>query len=138
IVLIAIAFAAGVFARTALGGRTFAKLEGAVLARVPVYTVFRQTIGDMAGSSALMSSGEATKVVLVRLDDMTVIGFQIERRADGLTVVFLPGAPSALSGSVALVDHDRVTPIDLTPTDIMDRMRRLGSGLGNIAGGRAG
>ncbi len=127
--LVCIAFLAGAIARTNAGRRVFLWLETAVLSNLPVYPVVKQTLDDMAGGSARLSETGGKKVVRVRLDDMTVLGFLIERRDDDTCVVFLPGAPSALSGSVALIDEERVTLTDLSLAQVVQGMRRLGAGL---------
>lgn len=136
LVLVAIAFAAGAFARTGLGRRIFQSLETTVLNNLPVYPVVKQTLDDMAGGSSQLSEAGQKKVVQVRLDDMTVLGFLIDRREDGSAVVFLPGAPSALSGSVALVAAERIVETDLTLAQVVQGMRRLGAGLDAIRAGR--
>lgn len=127
--LLGIAFAAGAFARTRLGLRTFGRLEDLVLARLPAYTILRRTIGDMAGGAAHLSDRDETSVVRVRFDDHVALGFLVERRPDGTAIVFLPGAPSALSGSVVLVEADRLTETELSPGEVMSAMRRLGAGI---------
>ena len=132
LLLLALAFAAGVLARTRLGLRVFSSLEGTILARIPAYVLVRQTVADLSGGSVLLTAEAGTEVVTVRLDDMTVLGFLVERRADGSAMVFLPGAPTALSGSVALVDGERIGPTDLKPTDVVQGMRRLGAGLAEL------
>lgn len=130
--LLLLAFAAGALARTRLGVALFDKLEAGILARLPVYTVIRQAVADLSGGTVRLAAGQGTEVVEVRLDDMTVLGFLIERRESGDAVVFLPGAPSALSGSVALVTGDRIAPTDLSPMEVMAGMRRLGAGLAGL------
>jgi uncharacterized membrane protein len=128
-VLVATAFAAGAFARTRLGLRIFSWLEGLILARVPAYTILRQTIGDMAGGAEHLSGASAASVVHVRFDDYSALGFLIERRPDDTAIVFLPGAPSALTGTVVQVDADRLIDTALSPADVVQGMRRLGAGV---------
>ncbi len=134
LMLLVLAFAAGALARTQFGVWMFGRLEGAILSRLPAYTVVRQTVADLSDGSVQLTGEAETEVVTVRLDDMTVLGFLIERRGDGSAVVFLPGAPSALSGSVALVGADRIGETKLKPTDVMQGMRRLGAGLAGLQG----
>jgi len=127
--LFLIALAAGLFARTRAGLRTFTLMERLLLTRLPFYSVFRHAIGDFAeGADSLIGTGE-TRVVLVRLDDMQVIGFVVDTREDGSCIVYLPGAPSALSGSVALIEPDRIMETSIKPTEVISGMRRLGQGL---------
>jgi uncharacterized membrane protein len=129
LLLVGLAFVAGAVARTRFGLRVFAWLERAVLANFPAYTVLRQTVSDVAGGSLQITDAAEAKVVLVRFDDVSVLGFLVDRRADGSGIVYMPGAPSALSGSVALVAADRITETQLKPTDVVQGMRRLGAGL---------
>lgn len=127
--LLLAALGAGLFARTRAGQATFALLEGLFLTRLPFYSVFRHAIGDFASGAQSLTGTEETRVVLVRLDDMQVIGFVIDTREDGSSIVYLPGAPSALSGSVAMVTPDRITETSIKPTEVIAGMRRLGKGL---------
>jgi hypothetical protein len=50
--LVAIAFVAGLFARTQAGRRVFSTLEETILSRLPVYALLRPTLADMAGDAA--------------------------------------------------------------------------------------
>lgn len=127
--LLLVALLAGMFARTRAGQDTFALLERLLLTRMPFYSVFRHALGDFATGAQSLTGTDDTKVVLVRLDDMQVIGFVVDTRDDGSCVVYLPGAPSALSGSVALVERDRITETKIRPTEVIAGMRRLGQGL---------
>lgn len=128
-VLVLIALLAGLFARTLLGRRMFVWLEAAVLARLPIYTILRQMLADMAGSSERLAGRADVRVVMVRLDDMTQLGFVVDELPGEGVIVYLPGAPSALSGTVALVAPERVSETDLTPEQVMASMRRLGAGI---------
>lgn len=128
-VLVAIAFVAGVFARTAAGQRVFSSLEDVILSRLPVYTLLKQTLADMAGGAARLSGEREVKVVLVRFDDHRAPGFLVDRTPNGECVVFLPGAPSAFTGQVVLISPDRVEETTLTPQDVLGAMRRLGAGV---------
>lgn len=126
-VLVALAFLAGMLARSAVGARLFAWLDGRVLGHVPAYALVRRTVSDLAGG--LEGLSDDVRVVLVRLDDASQVGFLMERRADGTCVVFLPDAPSALAGTVMVVAGERLTDTDLAPIAVVQGMRRLGAGL---------
>lgn len=129
LVLVAIAFVAGLFARTAAGRRVFVTLEDSILSRLPVYTLLRQTFADMAGGAAQLAGDRAVTVVLVRFDDHRAPGFLVDRTPSGECVVFLPGAPSAFTGQVVLVAPDRVEETTLSPQAVLGAMRRLGAGV---------
>jgi len=127
-VLIGIAFLAGIFARSRLGRRTFEWLESTLLNRMPPYTILRQMIDDYVDGDRNLATSKSVAVVMVNFDDYASPAFLVERREDK-AVVFLPGAPSATSGTVALVNWDRVEESDLTPLEVMQSMRRLGRGM---------
>jgi uncharacterized membrane protein len=127
-VLVGVAFLAGMFSLTRLGRGMFDRIEGAITDRVPMYTMVRQMIVDVAGGAEKLE-GSKTRVVKIRLDDMTVIGFMVDLYSDTEAVVFLPGAPSAMSGTVSIVGLDRITDANMSVTDVFGSMRGLGSGL---------
>ncbi len=128
-ILMLIALAAGLFARTRAGRAIFVWLEGAVLARLPIYTVLRQMIADMSGSVDRLSDGGEVRVVQIMFDDHSQIGFAVDRAPDGREIVFIPGSPSALSGTVVIVEQDRVKPTKISATQVINGMRRLGGGI---------
>src|SRR5687768_8762596 len=66
LILVVFAFAAGVFARNRAGRVIFARLEALILARLPAYSLVRQTIADMAGGAEHLAGATNTSVVLVR------------------------------------------------------------------------
>lgn len=136
--LVGIAFLSGLFARTALGSRAFRNLESLILSRVPAYSYMRETLSDLSGS-AEFASGHATKMVVeVRYDDVTAIGFVVGHMPDGRAIVFQPNAPTPLSGSVVIVDADRIIPTEMTHRALFIAMKRLGEGLAGAANDRDG
>lgn len=122
------AFSVGLFARTQVGVGLSGRIEKSVVGRFPLYSITRQMLADIAGGVGRLDSN-AVQVVLVHLDDRSVFGFLLEKAGSEKAVVFLPGAPSALSGSVAIVTLRRVEPVDLTVTELLNSMRALGTGL---------
>jgi uncharacterized membrane protein len=132
LVLAVIALVAGAIARTRLGIGTFVWLERNVLARLPIYTLFRQTIADMSGGISQLTAEGETEVVRVTLDDQEVVGFAVDRTPDGKTVVYLPGSPTPMSGRVIIVEPQRVTPLDMKPAQVFEGLQRLGAGLASL------
>ncbi len=129
LLLVVSAFAAGLFMRSSAGRGVFDWLERTVLMNIPPYRLFSRMIHDEADGPGILPAGAEDEVVVVRLDDQTLIGFLVERLPDGRGVVYLPGAPSAFTGSVAIIDADRITATTLSAADVMGRMRQLGAGL---------
>jgi len=70
--------------------------------------------------------------VLVRQDDMSLFGFYVEPASTGHSVVYMPSAPDTTSGSVAIVEDSRITPLDANFIDTISSLRRFGLGSGKI------
>jgi uncharacterized membrane protein len=128
--LILALIALGGFARSAAGQRVERKLEQLVLSKIPGYLVIRSIAADMASTER--ESG--LRPALVSFDDSTVLGLIVEESAGGdLITVFLPGAPSAASGSVVLMPRERVKPIDAATQGALRTMKQRGLGLQQLA-----
>jgi uncharacterized membrane protein len=124
VILVLICFLAGLAARTALAGRFVRFLETNVLEKMPAYTLLK----SKAESVLRPEDMRGMCPVLGRFDDSWQLVFEIERIAGGKVVVFLPGAPDPWSGSVCVMNEDRITPLDLTVKSAADIMKRLGKG----------
>jgi uncharacterized membrane protein len=69
------------------------------------------------------------KPVLIRLGDVSRIGFETERDEDaGRVTVYLPGSPDAWSGKAVLVSADRVDRLDAHFGDAVATCEQLGRG----------
>ncbi len=129
LLLVAMTLAAGLFARSAAGRKVFLRIETAFLMRLPFYTVFQTMIRQQTAAPEDAVGRPETQIVLVAFDDLVSLGFLVDRLSDGRAVVYLPGAPSPISGSVAIVEAERLTATRLTAADVFGRMRQLGVGL---------
>ena len=129
LLLVAGTLGAGLFARSAAGRKMFLRIETAFLLRLPYYTVFRTMIRQQTAAPEDAAGRPETEIVLVAFDDLVSVGFLVERLSDGRAVVYLPGAPSPMSGSVAIIEAERLTATSLTAADVFGRMRQLGVGL---------
>lgn len=130
LVLFLIAFLAGTFVRTSQGSRLFTKLEKATLDRIPLYGYLRPALDDLAGSGSALERAAAANIVEVRGGDVTTLGVLIEMTTDNRAVVFLPDAPSAMSGTVAIVESDKVSPTTMTRAEFFRALRGFGTGIG--------
>ena len=64
--------------------------------------------------------------VLVRKDGVFSLAFQADRLANGVVVVYLPGAPDAWSGSIALVTPENVRRLEVSFAEALGICERLG------------
>jgi uncharacterized membrane protein len=123
-VLILISFAAGVVARTAAGRRITRWSESSFLGRFPHYQVLK----SMAEGLAHIENATGLKPVLVNIEDAWQIGYLLEQLENGWVVVFLPQAPSPMSGNVMYMPVGRVRPLDITMVQAMSIVKAMGVG----------
>ncbi|BAU63530.1 hypothetical protein STA3757_08950 [Stanieria sp. NIES-3757] len=120
--LVALCFLAGLFSKSIWGKKLFNFLDVLLQKFIPGYTVFK----SMTSEVDVNKSASSLKPVLIRLDDQSQIAFEVERTATQQVVVFLPGSPDTRSGSVVLVDSERVTSINASFLSVSGMLRRFG------------
>jgi len=119
-------FVAGLVAQSGLGKRVYQAADANLAAVVPYYGALKARLGDAVGDE---ERERALRPVLVRFDDLSQVAFEVERLRDGRVVVFLPGAPDVWSGAAAVVEGERVTPLDLDTFQVARMLKGLGRGL---------
>jgi uncharacterized membrane protein len=122
--LLLICFLAGLLARAAIARRLIGALEANVLSRLPAYALLKTRTQSMLSPEDV----EGMSPAIVRFDDCWQFALEIERIEGGKVAVFLPGAPDAWSGSICVMDEDRLTPLDLTIPFVARMAKRLGKG----------
>ncbi len=128
ILLLLVCVLAGVIAQSAPARVLYRKLDAVLLELIPGYAWNKTVLAGLAGDERV----EQFKPVLVRLDDMQQVGFEIERTPGDLVVVFMPGAPDARSGSVAYFTPDRVQALDADFLAIHKSMQHMGKGAARL------
>ncbi len=126
LVILAICFLAGVIAQGPHFKRVHDSLDAALSALIPSFSFIR-AFGDNVQSSEQYAEGFIP--VLVQFDDYSQIAFEIERDPDGGKVaLYLPGAPSPWSGTVAYVAPERVRHLSMSLREALTNIRMLGKG----------
>ena len=123
--ILVLCFMAGLVARSAFGTKILRSLESGLLTAIPGYAFVKGFTDTMASSNKV---AEGFVPVMIRFDDYTQIGFEIERTQKGITAVYLPGAPNPWSGSVVYVSKDRIERLDIPMTEAIRNIQRLGRG----------
>jgi uncharacterized membrane protein len=124
LLLVFVCFLAGLFARSSTGKRAFDWLDSKLIMMIPGYSFIK----GFAGTIEKDESKTVMIPVLAKLDDQTLLGFEIERLSDGQVVVFLPGSPDTTSGAVAYMTEDRVQRLDIDFAATYKILRTLGRG----------
>jgi uncharacterized membrane protein len=122
--LIIVSFVLGLLALTRPARATVSWLEGAILSKIPGYTLLKG-----AGESFLgQERGVRYPLILVRTRESWQFGFLVERLEDGHVAVYLPGAPNPLSGSVMFMSPERIRPCDVPVAAALRCLREMGGG----------
>ena len=118
-------FGAGLLARAAVGRAFAERFENRLQTLYPRYSVIKAMSQGLHGALGR----RVLKPVMVSFDDHQLIAFDMERLDDGRAVLYLPGAPDAWSGSVALVAAERLQPLDIDAAELAKALQGLGLGM---------
>ncbi len=124
VALVLISFAAGVVARTAAGKRITHWSETSLLGRLPHY----QLLKSMAEGLAHIESASGLKLALANIEDGWQIGYLLEQLENDWVAVFLPQAPTPMSGNIMYLPANRVRPLGITMVQAMSIVKAIGVG----------
>ena len=133
-VLLGLCFAAGLLARRAKMQNIVKTIEKTLLARVPGYDFFKGLGESIVG----LDGNRQHHAVLARFDDGWQFGFEMERLDDGHVVVFIPGTPAPFSGSVFIMEAERIRVLDGAQGETLKSLKAMGIGSNVLLGGKAG
>ena len=89
----------------------------------------------MAEGLAHVESAESVDPALVSIEGGWQIGYLLEPLEDGWVTVFLPQAPTPMSGNVMYLPADRVRPLGITIGQAMALVKHIGVGSAEALGG---
>jgi uncharacterized membrane protein len=119
-----VCFLIGAAARTTSGLHIRQRIEKSLFERIPGYTLFRSLTQQLAGSP----EANVWKPALAEIEEALVPAFIIEEFEDGRFTVFVPSAPTPISGSIYILTPERVHPVDVPFTHAVRSLSRWGSG----------
>ena len=126
-------FLAGVVATRTWGKRLYGKIDEWLLNLIPRYGFVKSMTESIGGEL-----DSTLRPVLVRFDDLSQIGFEVERGPGDLVTVYLPGSPDPWSGSVAQVTSDRVDALAVDFAAVIQSLRKIGRGSSELLGSTSG
>jgi len=124
VVLVAVSFTAGILARTALGARVTSWFDRSMAGGLPQYRMVKA----MADGLARIEGTDNMKPSLVFMEDGWQIGYALEEVGEKWMAVFLPSAPTPMSGTLIYLPAERVRPLDITMIEATTLVKRLGIG----------
>lgn len=122
--VLTVCFLIGVAVRTPAGRVARERLEKSLFQKIPGYALFRSLTQQLVGSP----EEQVWKPALAEIEGGLVPAFVIEEFEDGRFTVFVPSAPTPLSGSIYILTAERVHPVDVPLTHAIKSLSRWGSG----------
>lgn len=124
LLLVGLCFVAGLIARTAFGDYLTHWIERSVLGRLPQY----QMMKSMAAALGELENVNGLTPVLVSVEGGWQIGYHLETLENGWQAVFLPQAPTPMSGNIMYFPAERVRATSMTMIDASQLVSHLGIG----------
>jgi uncharacterized membrane protein len=124
LMLLLVAFLAGLGARTKTGRKLTHWVEESFLGNLPQYRVMT----SMAEGLTKIEQGEGLTPVMVSIDDAWQLGYALEELGGGWTAVFIPQSPTPLSGNVLYVSSSRIRTLDIGIHEAMKLVKHMGMG----------
>ncbi len=124
LLLVVLCYVAGLVARRSFASKFSGKIEKYLLLLFPRYAILKDQMASNIGGDA---SRPQLAPVLVALDDVTRIGFEVER-GGGLVTVYLPGSPDTWTGHIVQVAAERTTPLAADFGQVVGVCETLGRG----------
>src|SRR6516165_4477559 len=112
-------FLAGLFAETAMIRFLGDRAERLALS-VPGYALMKNVGASLVG----IEGKHPAKTVLVRFEGWWQLGFLMETLSDGRHVVFIPGVPKALVGTLHVIAPERVQVLTMSVSAALDTLGR--------------
>jgi uncharacterized membrane protein len=122
--VVLVCFVLGAIVQTSRGQAIRERMEKSILERLPGYALFRSLTQQLEGKG----EENVWKPALAEIEEALVPAFIIEEFDDGRFTVFVPSAPTPISGSIYILTPERVHPLDIPFTRAVKSLSRWGSG----------
>ena len=130
VMLVAVACVAGLVARTKTGRSMKRWAESSFLGGLPQY----QMVKSMAEGLAQVEGADGARPALINIEEAWQLGYVLEPLGNGWVAVFLPQAPTPLSGNAMYMPEERVRPLTITMVQAMAIVKRMGIGSAEALG----
>ena len=124
LLLTLVAFAAGLAARTERGRAMTRWVGESFLGAMPQYRV----VTSMAEGLTKIEQGTGLRPALVAAEGTWQICYVLEELGRGWVAVFIPQAPTPLSGNVLYVPSERVRRLEMNIGEAMQLVKQMGAG----------
>jgi len=124
LMLVFISVAAGLIAGTRFGRNVMRWTENSFLGGLPQYRLVK----SVAEGFTQIENAQNLKPVLVNIEEGWQIGYFLESLQPGWAVVFVPQAPTPMSGNVMYLPEGRVRPLAISMVEAMSLVKHMGIG----------
>lgn len=124
VIMIILCFLVGLLARGGWAQRFYAKLDDLLLQIIPGYVWAKGMTSDLSDEDA----ETVPKPVLVKFDDQSQIGFEVDRTESNLVAVYIPSAPNAREGAVTFVEASRIETLTVGLATLAKSYKSMGRG----------
>ena len=124
LLLTLVAFAAGIAARTERGRALTRWVGESFLGAMPQYRV----VTSMAEGLTKIEQGTGLRPALVTAEGSWQLCYVLEELDGGWVTIFIPQAPTPLSGNVLYVPSERVRRLDIKIGEAMQLVKHMGAG----------
>jgi uncharacterized membrane protein len=130
VLLVILAFLAGLVARTRVGVQVVERTEQLVLRRIPGYTLYK----SMATPDSADDVG--VSVALAHIDEAWMLAFVMEELDNGMLTVFVPSAPTPAAGTIYFLREDQIRRLDVPVSTAVRCVMSLGVGSQKLLAGK--
>jgi hypothetical protein len=123
-----VCFVVGLIVRTGPSLRAKNAFKQAVLERLLGYSFIRGFGKRLAGRS----EDQTLQPALVEIEGALVPALIVKALDDGSFGVLVPSAPTPLAGSIYILPHERVHPVDIPLTKAIGVFSKWGTGAGDF------
>lgn len=131
LIIVAACFFVGLAMRTWIGMMLHGQLEQRILKIAPGYTLIKETIKQLLGNRA--SPFQSVALCNISDSQSRVTGFITEKHENGNFTVFVPTAPSPLSGNVYHLTPNCVSHVEISVEEAMQTMISCGAGSNKLS-----
>ncbi len=130
ILIVVVSFLLGLALRSAALSRLGDWIENTMLSRLPAYAVLKRLTKGFGQEEAMAFK----PAFLISAEGWKEIAYVIEEHDDGHLTVLIPWAPTAFSGSVRVVERERVEMLDANLGDVSKVLSLWGVGARELTG----
>ncbi len=130
--VILLCFLAGLLARHAVAGKAIGQLESRLLVNLPGYMMVKNLLHGFDPSRVA-----GLRPVVLSLGTAERFGFEIQKLADGRSMVFIPSSPSAFTGVTQVLPLEQITYLDVPVSKIIEIAENFGYGADKLLGQKA-